>query len=72
MAGEKNIVECCFTETDIMAGARFFSSMTKLGPEGAEEVLPYGILSTFEQDNLNALLPDLLKQIQKGIDFANK
>jgi len=72
MAGEKNIVECCFTETNIQPGAQFFSSMTKLGPEGAEEVLPYGILSKFEQDNLNSMLPDLLKQIQKGIDFANK
>jgi hypothetical protein len=35
-----------------------------------EEVLHYGKLSAFEQKGLEAMLPDLIAQAKKGVDFA--
>ena len=71
MSGQKGIVECCYTENSI-TDAAFFATPTTLGPNGAEEVHGYGTLSAFEQANFDAMMPDLKKQIQKGLDFANK
>jgi len=71
MSGEKNIVECCYTENTI-TDAAFFATPTTLGPNGVEEVHHYGALSAFEQANFDAMLPDLKAQIKKGVEFANK
>ena len=48
MSGEKDIVECAFVENDLTS-APFFATKVRLGPSGAEEVLPYGPLNEFEQ-----------------------
>lgn len=71
MGGEKNIVECCYTENSV-TDAAFFATPTTLGPNGAEEAHGFGTLSAFEQANFDSMLPDLKAQIKKGIDFANK
>jgi malate dehydrogenase len=71
MSGEKDVVECAFVENDLTS-APFFATKVKLGPNGAEEVLPYGPLSAFEQEGLDSLVPDLIVQAKKGIEFANK
>ena len=49
------------------------SCLTNLWSTGIEKVhsLPSG-LSSYEQDALKALMPELSSSIQKGIDFANK
>ena len=41
-----------------------------LGPNGVEEVLPFGPLSAFEQKGLDAMLPDLIAQAKKGVEFC--
>eukprot|EP00996_Jenningsia_fusiforme_P001212 NODE_2108_length_1294_cov_98.974297_g1919_i0.p1 GENE.NODE_2108_length_1294_cov_98.974297_g1919_i0~~NODE_2108_length_1294_cov_98.974297_g1919_i0.p1 ORF type:complete len:338 (-),score=84.95 NODE_2108_length_1294_cov_98.974297_g1919_i0:202-1215(-) len=69
-AGDKNVA-CCFTENSVTK-LPFFATPTLLGPEGVEEVYSFGTLSAFEQQNFDAMLPDLEKQIQKGIAFANQ
>lgn len=71
MSGEQNVVECAFVENDLTS-APFFATKVKLGPAGAEEVLGYGDLNAFEQEGLDALVPDLIVQAKKGIEFANK
>eukprot|EP00604_Paraphysomonas_vestita_P001804 CAMPEP_0174821290 /NCGR_PEP_ID=MMETSP1107-20130205/6177_1 /TAXON_ID=36770 /ORGANISM="Paraphysomonas vestita, Strain GFlagA" /LENGTH=228 /DNA_ID=CAMNT_0016038149 /DNA_START=355 /DNA_END=1041 /DNA_ORIENTATION=+ len=71
MKGEKNVVECTFVENDLTS-APFFSTKVRLGPNGVEEILPVGPLSAFEADSLSKLVPDLIVQANKGIQFANK
>jgi len=70
MKGEE-VIQCAYVESDL-TDAPYFASPCKFGPDGMEKVLGYGELSSYEQGWLDKLLPDLKKQIQKGIDFANK
>jgi malate/lactate dehydrogenase len=69
MSGEKNVVECTFVENNLTA-APFFSTPVRLGPNGVEEVLHFGKLSAFEQQGLDSMLPDLIAQAKKGVDFV--
>lgn len=71
LAGDKNVVECAFVENDLTS-APFFATKVRLGPRGVEEVLPFGKLSAFEQDGLDKLVPDLIVQAKKGVEFAKK
>ena len=41
-------------------------------PEGVEKIHQIGNLSASEQELLNACVPELKKNIQKGVEFANK
>lgn len=70
MMGEKNVVECSFTENDVTP-LTFFSTPVTLGPNGVEQVHHFGELSKMEQENYDSMLPDLEKQIAKGVAFAN-
>lgn len=67
--GEKDVIECAFVENNLTA-APFFSSRIRLGRNGVEEVLPFGKLSAFEQKGLDEMLPDLIAQAKKGVDFV--
>lgn len=71
MSGEKDVIECSFVENKLTA-APFFSTPCRLGPNGVEEVLPFGTLSEYEQKGLADMIPDLVSQAKKGVDFANK
>lgn len=68
-AGERDVIECAFVQSSVTA-ASFFSSRVTLGPTGAEMVHGLGKLSAFEQAAVDAMLPDLIAQIKKGIEFA--
>eukprot|EP00814_Leptocylindrus_danicus_P017003 CAMPEP_0116017976 /NCGR_PEP_ID=MMETSP0321-20121206/8376_1 /TAXON_ID=163516 /ORGANISM="Leptocylindrus danicus var. danicus, Strain B650" /LENGTH=348 /DNA_ID=CAMNT_0003488287 /DNA_START=126 /DNA_END=1172 /DNA_ORIENTATION=+ len=70
MNGEE-IVQAAYVESDL-TDAAYFASPCKFGPDGVEEVLHYGELSAYEQTWLEKMLPDLKKQIQKGVDFVSK
>lgn len=41
-----------------------------LGPNGVEEVRHFGELSAFEKKGLDAMIPDLVAQAKKGVDFV--
>ena len=69
MDGEKNVVECTFVENNATA-APFFSLPVRLGPNGVEEVLPIGNLSDYEKESLQKLIPDLITQAKKGVEFV--
>jgi malate dehydrogenase len=71
MNGDTNVVQCAFVESSI-TDAPFFSSPCKFGPDGGTEVMGFGEISAYEQAWLDKMLPDLKKQIQKGVDFANQ
>jgi len=71
MNGEKNIKEVAYVESSVTK-APFFASPVTLGPNGAEEIHNFGTLSAFEQKGLDAMLPDLIAQAEKGIAFVKK
>jgi len=71
LKGDKDVVQCAFVESTL-TDAPYFASPVKFGPKGVEEVMGYGELSAYEKAWFDKMLPELQKQIQKGIDFVNK
>jgi malate dehydrogenase len=69
MNGEKNVRECTFVE-NTLTKAPFFSTPCLLGPGGVESIESFGKLSDFEQQSFDAMIPDLVSQAKKGIDFV--
>ena len=69
MGGTKNVVENAFVENNLTS-APFFATPCLLGPNGVEEVRHFGKLSAFEQKGLDAMLPDLIAQAKKGVEFV--
>ena len=51
-------------------GVEFFASNVELGPNGVEKILPLGKISAEEEKLLEACLPELAKNIKKGVDFV--
>ncbi|QPG06064.1 malate dehydrogenase [Salinimonas marina] len=70
MQGE-NVVEYTYVQTDDSDDAAFFAHPVRLGPNGVEEILPYGELSDFEQKAKEEMLEGLRGDIQLGVDFVN-
>jgi len=70
LAGE-SVTQCAYVESTI-TDAPYFASPCKFGPNGVEEVLGYGDLSPYEQGWFDKMMPELKKQIQKGVDFVAK
>jgi len=70
--GEKGVVTPTFVKSPLFAehGIDFFSSDVELGLNGVEKIHPIGPLSTEEQKLLDACLPELKKNIEKGKAFA--
>jgi malate dehydrogenase len=71
MKGDPNIVQCAFVESTL-TDAPYFASPCKFGPNGVEEVMGFGELSAYEKQWFDKMLPDLKKQIDKGVAFANQ
>ncbi|MEZ9301964.1 malate dehydrogenase [Vibrio breoganii] len=69
LQGEANVVECAYVEGS-GEHTRFFAQPVKLGTEGIEEVLDYGVLSEFERAALDDMLETLSGDIAKGEEFA--
>ncbi|MHB8766131.1 MAG: malate dehydrogenase [Deferrisomatales bacterium] len=62
-------VQCTYVQ--VPGGpAEFFAQPVRLGKGGAEEILPYGALSPYEQKLFDAMLPTLRDNIEKGVAFA--
>ncbi|KAJ1549663.1 Malate dehydrogenase, cytoplasmic, partial [Cladochytrium tenue] len=72
--GEKGIVEPTFVLSDVAAkdGAAFFSTNVELGVNGVEKIHPLGALSDYEKKLYEAAVPELTKNIAKGVQHATK
>jgi len=70
LQGERDIYECGYVESDLIPELDFFASKLQLGQEGVSAVLPLGDVSSFEQEALQELIPELSKSIAKGVEFA--
>ncbi|KAM7360529.1 malate dehydrogenase 2 [Cochliomyia hominivorax] len=68
--GESNVVECSYVQSNVTE-ATFFATPLVLGKSGLQENLGLPKLNDFEKKLLEAAIPELKKNIQKGIDFAN-
>ncbi|TYG33617.1 malate dehydrogenase [Lonepinella koalarum] len=62
-------VECAYVEGN-GEYARFFSQPVRFGHEGVDALLPIGELSQFEQEQLQAMLPQLKADIELGEKFV--
>jgi len=72
LQGEPNMYECAFVQSDVVPGVPFFASRVQLGPEGVAKVNGLGPLNDFEKQALDAMLPELKTQIEKGLAFAKQ
>ncbi|XP_061387620.1 malate dehydrogenase, mitochondrial [Musca vetustissima] len=68
--GQKNVVECSYVQSTVTEAA-FFATPLVLGKNGIEENLGLPKLNDYEKKLLEAAIPELKKNIQKGVDFAN-
>ncbi len=68
LKGERTTM-CAYVESSLTE-APFFASPCVFGPSGVEEVKGYGELDAYEKKMFDKMIPDLKKQIQKGVDFA--
>ncbi|KAF8312453.1 NAD-malate dehydrogenase [Clavulina sp. PMI_390] len=73
VGGEKGVVTPSFVESPLYAdqGVTFFSSNVELGPDGVTKIHDLGKLSAEEQQLVEAALPELKKNIEKGVAFVN-
>lgn len=69
--GDANVIECSYVRSDITE-ATYFASPVKIGKNGVEQNLGIGELNAYEKTLLEAAIPELKKNIQKGEDFVNK
>jgi len=67
--GDKN-VQCAFVASDAVKGVEYFSTPVELGPNGVEKIFGVGKVTAFEQSLIDASVPELNKNIAKGVKFA--
>ena len=70
LSGEAEVYECSYVASSV-TDLPYFATKVKLGPDGAEEVLPVGDITDYEKGWLEKLIPELKSSIDKGIEFAN-
>ncbi|KIJ41589.1 hypothetical protein M422DRAFT_255513 [Sphaerobolus stellatus SS14] len=68
LKGEAGIVTPTFVKSPLFAaqGIEFFLSAVKLGPNGVAKIHDLGNITAQEQELVNAALPELKKNIEKG------
>ncbi|KAK9512194.1 hypothetical protein O3M35_000664 [Rhynocoris fuscipes] len=71
LKGEKNVIECSYVASNV-TDSPFFSTPILLGPNGIEKNLGIGKVNDYEQSLITAAVPELKKNIEKGVKFANK
>lgn len=70
--GESGVTECSYVESPLYKdqGATFFASPITLGAEGVKEIHPVGKVSSEEEKLLEAAIPELKKNIEKGVAWV--
>ncbi len=69
LEGEPDVYEAAYVESSVTE-LPYFATKVRLGPNGAEEVLPLGKLTPFEEKGVQELIPVLKKNIDTGVEFA--
>jgi len=71
LAGQTGVTECTYVESKITA-APYFASRVELGTDGIKKIHDVGPLSDYEKKKFEEVLPELIKNIEKGIEFTKK
>ncbi|PAV15801.1 NAD-malate dehydrogenase [Pyrrhoderma noxium] len=56
-------------QEEVGAQLEYFSSRVELGANGVEKILPLGAVTPYEKELLNAAVPELKTNIEKGVTF---
>lgn len=72
MDGQTGRVECSYVKSDAVKGVEYFSTPLQLGKSGIEKILGTGELSAFEKEMIEKAVPELNKNIEKGIKFVTE
>ncbi|KAJ9211283.1 hypothetical protein DTO166G4_7116 [Paecilomyces variotii] len=72
--GQEGIIETAFVDNPLYKdqGIEFFASMVELGPDGMQRIHKVDNLSPYEENMLKKALPDLAKNIKRGVDFVKE
>lgn len=70
--GGQNAVLTCFAAHSKWADADFFAGPVEFGAKGVERFHALPPLNSHERHLLNLALPELKKDIEKGLEFARK
>ncbi|KAJ3113344.1 malate DEHYDROGENASE, NAD-dependent [Phlyctochytrium bullatum] len=66
------VKECTYVKSDAVPGLEYFSTVVELGPEGVAKIHPVPELSDYEKKLLDAAIPELKSNIEKGVNFVLK
>jgi malate dehydrogenase len=69
LRGDKKQIQAAYVHNN-GPYAPYFASQVTLGPSGAEKIHPVGPLSDYEKKLVDAALPELRSNIEKGEQFA--
>ena len=72
LAGEKDVVECAYVQSEIVPDLPFFSSKVTLGKAGVEKVHGLGEMTDYEKAGLEAMKAELIDSIEKGFKFVKE
>ena len=74
LSGAKGVVEPAYVKSPVAAkdGVEWFATNVELGPNGVAKIHPLGNMSPYEKKLYEAAVPELKKNIAKGIEFVNK
>lgn len=70
LKGESGIVECAYVRSDVTE-ATYFATPLVLGKNGIQQNLGLPSLNDFEKKLVQAAIPELKKNIEKGEKFVN-
>jgi malate dehydrogenase len=86
LKGEKN-VQCAYVKSNLVKDVEYFAGPVELGPNGVvgsnnevlqvigtfkEKILPFKDITSYEKELIEKAIPDLKKEIAKGVDFIRK
>jgi len=69
LQGEEQVVECAYVQSTVTESP-YFSTPLVLDANGIKENLGLGVITEYEQSLVDACIPELMKSINKGVEFA--
>jgi len=70
LSGGRPRTECCYLESDVMDGLKYFTSKVTFGSKGAQKVFPVGELNEHETKRLEEVKEALAAEIATGLKYA--
>lgn len=70
--GETGIIEPTYVKSDLFSskGIEYFASNVEINSNGVRLIYPLGRISSYEEQLVEAALPELKSNIEKGIKFV--